>query len=260
MNKVVTDFSPMAMNYLGLFNINANIIEMARENIRKNDVAHYFDHVSDVICNAHRIASTQTCFVDVATDEERYKIVRQSLLGALLHDTACWRDRATHHWIAAEWVYGLIEDRAALEHYGLSVEDVIEVTIAIREHRASWEGERKHLVSEIVAAADRGSFEITECLRRSYLFGRFNKNLNKAEATHHAAMHIGEKYGAKGYVYDNLPNFCLKANADNIKALKLNADAHQLKIAIIMKNRDSWEEYYQEVLNARDRSQSSAVG
>lgn len=260
MNKVVTDFSPMAINYLGLFNINANIIEMARENICKNDVAHYFDHVSDVICNAHRIASTQSCFVEGIDDKERYKIVRQSLLAALLHDTACWKDRGTHHSIAAEWIFGLIEDHDALEHYGLSMDDAIEVTVAIREHRASWEGERKRLVSLIVAAADRGSFEITECLRRSYLFGRFNKNLNKAEATHHAAMHIGEKYGAKGYVYANLPEFCLKANADNIKALKLNADAHQLKIAIIMKNRDDWEEYYQEVLNARDRSQSAAAG
>lgn len=260
MNKVVTDFSPVAMKLLGLFGISENIIEMARENIRKNDVAHYFDHVSDVICNAHRIASTHSFDLEAILDEDRYKIVRQSLIAALLHDTACHHDRGTHHLIAAEWIYGLLEDRNAMAHYGVTVEDVIEVTVAIREHRASWEGERTRVVSQIVAAADRGSFDITECLRRSYLFGRFNKNLNKAEATHHAAAHIGEKYGARGYVYDNLPEFCLKANADNIKALKLNADAHKLKIAIITKNRDDWEEYYQEVLNARDRSQSAAAG
>lgn len=242
------DFDDNVLKSLKELNVSERLIHFARTNIERNDVAHWFDHVSAVIRQGLFLAH----LVHAESSKElKQRSTRVIAIAALLHDTACWYDRDRHHDIAADWVLNLVDSQEALDFYGLSPEEITPIAICIREHRASWPHKRTSLDSDIVAAADRGEFKIEECLRRSYLYGRFKKGLAPLDAMNHACDHIADKYGTDGYVYKNLPALCLKAS-DDIELLRNQAMNKQLGLSIINKRRDDWERFYQEVKNASD--------
>jgi hypothetical protein len=241
------DFDDNVLNSLKDLGVSERLIHFAKTNIEKNDVAHWFDHVSAVIRQGLFLA--QLVHAE-STEELRKRSTRIIAIAALMHDTACWMDRDRHHDVAADWILNLVDSQESLDFYGLSPDELVPISICIREHRASWPHKRTSLESDIVSAADRGDLTIEECLRRSYLYGRFKKMLDRDQAIHHACEHIEEKFGVRGYAYENLPALCLKTN--DILLLRNQAMDKQLGRAIIIKHRDAWEKFYQEVKHASD--------
>lgn len=248
MSKAINNFDEGVLEILKGLEISDNLIHFARTNIERNDVAHYFDHVDAVIRQSQSLATIAFAESDKYKDPSVKRIVA---IAALMHDTACWVNRADHHKIAAEWMMNNLDSEESLKFYGLIPAEVPIIATCILEHRASWDKDRSSIYSEIVAAADRGKLEITECLRRSYLYGRFAKGLDVKAATTHACDHIADKYGENGYVYNKLPKLCLMATED-INLLRTQAMDKKLGNSIITDHREGWEKYYQEVKYARE--------
>lgn len=248
MSKAINNFDEGVLATLKGLGIHGNLVHFARTNIERNDVAHYFDHVDAVIRQSQFLATI------VFAESSQYKdpsVKRIVAIAALMHDTACWHDRDTHHEVAAAWMMDLLDSEESLKFYGLEPEEVPKIATCILEHRASWTKPRSGILSEIVAAADRGELTYEECLRRSYLYGRYYKKLDVENATVHACEHISEKFGTEGYAYNNLPKLCLLAT-DNINLLRIQAMDIKLGTSIIIKRREGWEKYYQEVSHAGD--------
>lgn len=242
------DFDDDVLQILKDVGVRDSLIEFARLSIMQNDVAHWFDHVGAVI--------KQGLFLSkLANAESNPKVVKRCnrivVIAALLHDTACWLDRDRHHEVASRWVTDVLGDGNSLTWYGLLSDEVPIIAQAILEHRASWKSPRMTLESEIVAAADRGKLEITELLRRSYLYGRFNLGYDQDQGLEHACKHIADKFGESGYAYENLPKLCLMAK-DDINLLRNQAMDKKLGQDIIINNRDVWEKFYQEVKHASE--------
>lgn len=248
MSKAINNFDEGVLEILKGLEISDNLIHFARTNIERNDVAHYFDHVDAVIRQSYFLAAIAFTESNKYNDPSVKRIV---VISALMHDTACWSDRDKHHEIAAQWMTDTLNSEESLKFYGLIPEEVPEIATCILEHRASWKKSRTSIFSEIVAAADRGKLTYTECLRRSYLYGRFEKQLDIEAATTHACNHIAEKFGTDGYAYENLPKFCLLA-VDDINLLRVQAMDKKLGSSIVTKHREGWEKYYQEVRHASE--------
>lgn len=248
MNYAKRDFDDDVITLLKEVGVNEHLIHFAKTNIERNDVAHWFDHVGAVVKQGLFLSRLVTVESSKAIADKCNRIVATA---ALLHDTACWMDRDRHHEIAAEWIMDTLDNQESLDFYGLIPDEVPIIAKAILEHRASWQLKRSCLESEIVAAADRGKLEYEECLRRSYLYGRFKKGLDPDQALTHACEHIAEKFGVRGYAYENLPKLCLMAQ-DDINLLRNQAMDKKLGRSIIIKHRDAWEKFYQEVKHASE--------
>lgn len=253
MSKAINKFNDSTIELLKSLGVNGQLIHFASTNIERNDVAHHFDHVESVITNA---VLNMTLINKESFDYKNNSKIRIVAIAALLHDTACWCDRANHHIVAAEWVMDTLDSKELLEFYGLVPEEVSSIAIAIREHRASWKHKRSTIESEVVAAADRGELTYEESLRRSYLYGRYAKKLSVQDATIHACDKIAEKYGPEGYAYENLPALCL-IRGEEIKLLKQNSLDKELGYSIIRANLEQWESHYDEVLNVSKKSRGS---
>lgn len=242
--KNIFDFSTDSYRIFTELGITKTLVDIARDNILRNDVAHYIDHVDSVIRLSYQYANT---LVPDATGRvngfSHWTIKRVVVIAALFHDAGCWIDRDTHEVRAFEIVLGLT---GIGRGRGVYYSEADYIGIAILEHRASYQKARSNVMSEIVAAADRGLLTYEETLRRSYLYARFRINLPVEKSIEHAVKHIHEKFGPDGRAYTNLPTFC--ATQDITKLQSDTLDFTEGRKICLARGKE-WETYYSEVID-----------
>lgn len=160
-----------------------------RDFYRYTDSAHRLDHILSVKSNAIRIA--------YLLNETQH--LKNILVAVAAHDIfSTPADRASHHIKAFNYVL----DSAPIlkRRFKLSCDDVTEVAYAVLEHRSSHKGGYNSIVSEIVAAADRGiptNEEVKNYMHRSYLYAR-DHGKSVTDSKFHAIRHVQDKFGRNG--------------------------------------------------------------
>lgn len=165
------------------------VLSHFRDFYRYTDSAHRLDHILSVKSNAVRIAY-------LLNETQHLKNV---LVAVAAHDIfSTPADRASHHIKAFNYVL----DSAPIlrRRFKLSSDDVTEVAYAVLEHRSSHKGGYNSIVSEIVAAADRGIptvEEVKNYMHRSYLYAR-DHGKSVTDSKFHAIGHVQNKFGRNG--------------------------------------------------------------
>lgn len=165
------------------------VLSHFRDFYRYTDSAHRLDHILSVKSNAVRIAY-------LLNETQHLKNV---LVAVAAHDIfSTPADRASHHIKAFNYVL----DSAPIlkRRFKLSSDDVTEVAYAVLEHRSSHKGGYNSIVSEIVAAADRGIptvEEVKNYMHRSYLYAR-DHGKSVTDSKFHAINHVQNKFGRNG--------------------------------------------------------------
>lgn len=155
----------------------------------KKDSSHGWSHVEDVAKNALEINRKM-----ILNLNEEYLV-----LAALFHDIYSDTDRKNHHTLAADWFA-----RFMVKQYKYDAIDILEMSLAIKEHRASYNGEYSSLLSEVLAAADRGAPDLNSLIIRSskyYLEKEPNRDLKTV--AENVYKHMLEKYSRTGYMKYN---------------------------------------------------------
>lgn len=158
---------------------------------RYTDSAHRIDHIRIVMSNVIRICYMQGW-------QEHIKL---ALIAASMHDIYSTKEhRSDHHILAFNWI--LNNRPVMMRKYKLNFEECYTVAYAALEHRGSFKGNYNSIVSEIVAAADRGipsKDDAVSYLSRSYLYARDNQGKSITDAKFHAVNHIQDKFGRNAY-------------------------------------------------------------
>lgn len=124
------------------------------------------------------------------------------------HDMFSSINRKYHH----ELAYRYILDSNVYFLNNIEHNDRVLIAYAVREHRASYTGEYKSILSELLSAADRGIPDIKTTVYRSYLFTKEN-NPDAGELTIYSLVekHMKDKFSNKGYArYNNVYNSYFK--------------------------------------------------
>lgn len=150
------------------------------------DKAHGIEHIRAVMTGVSII-----CF-----KLRRMDCLRPALVAAAYHDIFSTKVlREVHH--IHSFSYVLDHCVRLMKRYQLTDEELTNAAYACLEHRSSWTGGYNSIISEIVAAADRGIPRLDELegmVRRSYLYARSHGKTVKG-AKLHAVSHIAEKFG-----------------------------------------------------------------
>ncbi|QOC54714.1 hypothetical protein pSALSNUABM04_254 [Salmonella phage pSal-SNUABM-04] len=158
---------------------------------RYTDSAHRIDHIRSVISNVIRICYTNGW-------QEHLKL---AIIAAGAHDIFSTKElRAEHHIKGFTWV--LDNKPLLMRKYKLTSDECYTIAYAVMEHRGSFKGNYNSIVSEIVAAADRGipsKDDVTNYISRSYLYARDNLEKSISNAKFHAVAHIQDKFGRNAY-------------------------------------------------------------
>ena len=179
----------------------------------KKDSSHGWNHIEDVARNVLEINRKMT----LGLNEEHL------VLAALFHDIYSDIDRENHHTLAADWFAKFM-----IKQNKYNATDIMEMSLAIKEHRASYKGEYSNLLSEVLAAADRGAPNLNSSIIRSskyYLEREPNSDLKTiAENVH---KHMLEKFSRTGYMkYNTIYSSFYKKEIHNMYAAidNLNID------------------------------------
>lgn len=191
-----------------------SLLNDVEQRCAKNDRAHQMDHVYGVVCLANEIVDRH---VELVPWRDAV------LLGALMHDVAHSLGREKHHETGALIAHSLIFTH--MPSAMLSGADILAITASIREHRSSFKGERAHIVSQAVAAADLGVPNGGRYVDRAMVF-QYDRYLNgkscldgdepitteeREELFQAVIDHMAEKYGAKGYSWEKVSPYTMSA-------------------------------------------------
>ena len=158
----------------------------------KNDGAHNIYHIRTVMDNALR--------GNVKLGFHQYENL--VIMAVACHDIMCWKDRATHHELGADYV--LKENDKYLSK--LSASERLLISEAVRTHRASYKGERVTNLAKLLAVADKGKPILHDQLRRAYKYYNDNTpNASDLEKAKSVIEHMHDKFGRNGYAYENDP-------------------------------------------------------
>lgn len=147
------------------------------------DEAHRPNHVLSVVTRSLSIAK------DYDVDTDMVYVI------AIYHDIGMMFGRSDHHETGAKY---LLQD-ATLKSY-FSNADLILMSQAIEDHRASKGEEPRSIYGKIIAEADR-DLEPENVLRRTIQFGMNHfPNLNFEEHLERLIEHMERKYGDRGYL------------------------------------------------------------
>lgn len=151
--------------------------------IRMSDSAHNEEHIRAVVIEANRLCPANWGGY----------MRRQVTVAALTHDLGCAvrGGRDNHEVYSAQIARGLLDG-----YYGFDVEEIIE---AILQHRGSYTGVRTGVVSNIVAAADRGRPSASVLFLRAYLYTKEINDVDHDTAIKHAIDYNIAKFGYEGY-------------------------------------------------------------
>lgn len=224
-------FSKNTLDILNRFDVPEDLIGWCDAQYKQNDIGHRHDHIDQVISQAYRYSRNEM----LSRSDTRCAII-----AALMHDTGCHVDRELHHEIGAKVARICFRKFSCM----LTLEEENKIVNAIREHRASFEGMRSGIVSDVVSAADRGNMTTEECLRRSYLYARSAEHMNHDEARRHAVAKIKDKFGNNGYCYTNLPRLAMEGN--DIERLKTEVENTSFCEDVINSNYQKWLNAYKE--------------
>ena len=156
----------------------------------KKDSSHGWSHVENVAKNALEINRKM-----ILNLNEEYLV-----LAALFHDIYSDTNRENHHALAADWFAKFM-----IEQHKYDTINILEMSLAIKEHRASYKREYSSLLSEVLAAADRGAPDLNSLIIRSskyYLEKEPNRDLKTVAENVH--KHMLEKYSRTGYMKYNV--------------------------------------------------------
>ena len=101
---------------------------------------------------------------------------------------------------AFNWV--LNNKPVMMRKYKLTFDECYTIAYAAMEHRGSFKGNYNSIISEIVAAADRGipsKEDVTSYISRSYLYARDSQGKSISDSKFHAVNHIQDKFGRNAY-------------------------------------------------------------
>ena len=174
------------MKPLSINELEKKLIRDVRPFYLKTDKAHRIDHILEVMSNVSII-----CF-----KLRRMDCLWAAMVAAAYHDIHSTKVlREVHHLHSFSHV--LDNRERFMKRYGLSHDELTNAAYACLEHRNSWEGGYNSIVSEIVAAADRGypkTGEMPNLLKRAYLFGR-EKGYSVRESQNRAIGVLEERLG-----------------------------------------------------------------
>ena len=155
----------------------------------KKDSSHGWNHIEVVAKNVLEINRKMA----LGLNEEHL------VLAALFHDIYSDIDRENHHTLAADWF-----TKFMIKQDKYSTTDIIEMALAIKEHRASYKGEYSSLLSEVLAAADRGAPNLNSFIIRSAKY-HLEREPNSYLKTivENVYKHMLEKFSRKGYMKYN---------------------------------------------------------
>lgn len=191
------------------------LVRQFRDFYRYTDKAHRMDHIQAVKSNAIR----------VAYQLGRTDCLKLVLIAVAAHDIFSTKeDRAAHHIKGYTWV---LDNKPVLKaKYKLTDDDCLTIAHAVLEHRSSHKGNYNGIVSEIMAAADRGvpsKDDVMSYLARSYLYARDTQGKNITNSKFHAVNHIREKFGRNAYakVPDWYPELFAKPLAERLELVEM---------------------------------------
>lgn len=172
------------------------------QSYENNDDAHKYEHAEDVMEMAlyiNRKMNWNVC-------------EKQIIISASIHDMFT-DDRKNHHNLGSSYVMNTKD--AILDT--LSSNEKKYIALAIKEHRGSFTGEYSSLLSECIAAADRGPCDYQIMYNRSLKY-------HKGDHTK-VRKHLIDKFSYDGYVkfplsYQKIFKSELKILRDQIELLK----------------------------------------
>lgn len=243
----LNDYKKMIITFAKESDIDSSIIDFTINCIAKNDLAHHFDHIYEVMIQAMRYCSENN------KDDH---FTRCLIIAALFHDVGCYKDRKTHHEISCK--LALFELMKVQKTMGLSTVDILNIGLAILQHRASYEGKVELELSRYLRAADRGNISLTEYIRRAYLF-RINKvnpllsnnkniDVDEDQLVLEISKHFIEKFGIHGYAFRDFPLLAMaKYNQQVNEIMKFSSDDYtstEKRVSFIKEtiaiNKENW--------------------
>lgn len=149
----------------------------------KNDNGHNLDHIMYVIKRSLKFANT--------LDDINYNMV---YVIAAYHDIGHYIDRKNHEKVSSLM---LLNDDNLKKFF--SEEEIVIMSEAVYDHRASMDSEPRSIYGKIVSSADR-NVDVDEILKRvcDYNIKHF-PNLTEEQILENVKKHIIEKFGKNGY-------------------------------------------------------------
>lgn len=162
--------------------------EYIRENIlpiyKKNEPAHDLRHVEHVIRRSFDLVSLNN--LDVNLDMV-YTI-------AAYHDVGHNIDSKNHEEISSKILF---EDKELRKYF--TEEEILIMSEAVADHRASLEYEPRSIYGKIVSSADRNT-SVEQCLERSYFYNKkLNPDASEDEIYENTFDALTRKFGENGY-------------------------------------------------------------
>ncbi len=136
-------------------------------------------------------------------------------IAAYTHDMFSSINRKLHH----ELAYKYVLDTSVYFLNDLHTNDRYLIACAVREHRASYQGEYTSILSELLSAADRGKPDIKSTIIRSYKYSaETNPDANEFTLYSLVREHMLEKFSTNGYArYNDVYNKYFK---DELKEMQ----------------------------------------
>ena len=151
-----------------------------------SSLSHGMDHMEEVYKKAIYLNIKYN--LNIAKDE--------ILIVSLFHDIFQDKNRDKHHILAYDWIMSSM-------HPMITLNDKVKqkrIALAIKEHRASYDGNYSSPLSELLATADREVPDINKIIIRAYKY-QLDKYPNRShkEMITNVVEHLVEKYGRNGY-------------------------------------------------------------
>lgn len=183
-------------NYVELSEIIVDeLSELLKPYYAKNDKAHQWDHVMQVLDNViyiysnldrvPKLANWASCLGNTVA----FSFIKV-VIAALYHDMYSTENRKEHHLLAKDYIING-------DNYLIAIDKLVRVAIGeiASQHRASFKGEYANIECEIMAAADRGAPDVDAYVMRSILYAHTKRKYSKIDSLVHGLIHIGQKFG-----------------------------------------------------------------
>ncbi|MGL4988444.1 MAG: hypothetical protein ACRCYT_02310 [Cetobacterium sp.] len=185
-------------DYLGVIYLESLINAIYKES---TDDSHKSSHIFEVLTRAMAIKN------DVLTTNE--------ILAIAFHDIANHLDRDFHEVLGVYW-FNVIAKGI------LKNQDIHIIEKAIRNHRASYQGELTTYIEALVSSADRPApGDVSAIVERSYKYAR-NQCNTKMNSVMHAVNHVKEKYGTNGY--SKFPDLYKEFYGEQLEKMRIEVD------------------------------------
>ena len=165
------------------------------QRISKNDPAHRWEHLTDVLKNASRCHAWEQEQGGVAGRAAEY------FMATLYHDTFAGVDREHHHLLGEQFYEETIHSTLPKEWQYLI--DGLVVGKMIKWHRSSVlspDGMSRWVY--LFAVADKGPMKFRKVIDRSVAYQKYH--FPECDAVSLAFEHCREKFGRKGYAFKNM--------------------------------------------------------